>query len=141
MLALRDEGRGCVVDEDVERCLAPDRIHQVVDGGTIANIARDCRDLAAGLRAHLSRGCFEPVELAAADDELGAEREEAAPHRGTEARAAAGDEDALIPEQTCFKHRLNPPFSYSIIAGHRVREATRTISAGRILDCFAALAT
>src|ERR1700733_10062300 len=69
MLALRDEGRGSVVDEDVEWCLAPDRIHHVVDGGTIANIACDRRDLAATLRAHLSRGCFEPVELAPADHE------------------------------------------------------------------------
>lgn len=81
MLALRDEGRGRIVDEDVERRLTPDCIHHVVDGRTVANVACDGRDLAAGLRAHLRRGCFETVELAAADHELGAECEKAAAPR------------------------------------------------------------
>ena len=40
--------------------------------------------------------------------ELGAEREEAAAHSGPKPRAAAGDQDALVPQQACFKHRLNP---------------------------------
>src|SRR4051794_12177549 len=110
MLTLRDESRSRVVDENIERRLAPDGVHHALDGGAIADIAGDRRDLAAGLFAHLARRRLEPIELAAADHELGAEREEAARHCSTETRTATGDEDTLVLEQTCFKHGLNPPF-------------------------------
>src|SRR5262249_49179419 len=116
MFALRDEGRGSIVDENVERRRAPDRVHHVVDGGTVTDVAGDGRDLAAGLCPHLSGSRLQPVKLAAADHELCAEREETAPHRGTESRATTGDEDALVPKQTCFKHRLNPPIDTPVIA-------------------------
>src|SRR3954451_14324183 len=112
MLTLRDESRCRVVDENIERRLAPDGVHHALDGGAIADIAGDRRDLAAGLFAHLARRRLEPIELAAADHELGAEREEAARHCSTETRTATGDEDTLVLEQTCFKHGLNPLFFF-----------------------------
>jgi hypothetical protein len=83
-------------------------IHHAVDGGAVADVASDGRDLAAGLCAHLGGGRLEAIEPAATDQELGAEREEAAAHCGPKPRAAAGDQDALVPQQACFKHRLNP---------------------------------
>src|SRR3954454_6468540 len=138
MLALRNESRSRVVDENIERRLAPDGVHHALNGGAVADIAGDRRDLAAGLFAHRARRRIEPIELPAADHELGAEREEAARHCSTETRTATGDEDALVLEQACFKHGLNPPF---LSSRHCERsEAIQAISAARILDCFAALA-
>src|ERR1700759_5774941 len=108
MLGLRDEGRGSIVDQHVERRLAPDRVHHALDRRAIANVAADGGDLAAGLTAHLRSGRLQPIELAATDDELRAEREETPTHRSAKSRAATGHQDALVLEQTCFKHRLNP---------------------------------
>src|SRR3954452_14832472 len=116
MLALRNESRSRVIDENIERRLAPDGVHHALDGGAVADIAGDRRDLAAGLFAHRGRRRLEPIDLAAADHEFSAEREEAARHCSTETRTATGDEDALVLEQACFKHGLNPPFSSSVIA-------------------------
>src|SRR5437763_15241794 len=99
MLALRNESRSRVVDEDIERRLAPDGVHHALDGGAVADIAGDRRDLAAGLFSHLARRRLEAIELAAADHELGAEREEAVRHRSTETRTAAGDGASLVLEQ------------------------------------------
>ncbi len=121
MLALCDEGGSGIVDEDVERRLAPDRIHHAVDRRTVADIAGDGDDRAAGLVAHLARRRLEPLELAAADHELGAEREEATPHRSAETRTTPGNEGALVLQQACFKHRLNPFSADFVIASHRVR--------------------
>src|SRR3954469_929712 len=123
MLTLRDESRCRVVDENIERRLAPDGVHHALDGGAIADIAGDRGDLAAVLFAHLARRRLEPIELAAADHELGAEREETVRHCSTEARTAAGDEDALVLEQACFKHGLNPScFVVARAAGNRTAE-------------------
>ncbi len=96
MLAPCDEGRGSIADEDIERRLAPDLIHHPIDGGAIADVASDSRDLAVDLRAHLGGGRLKKaIELAATDHELGAEREEAAARCGPKPRAAAGDQDGL----------------------------------------------
>jgi hypothetical protein len=115
MLALRDEGRGGIVDENIERRLAPDLVHHVLDSTAVADVAADRRNLAAGLFAHPGGSRLQTIELAAADHKLGAQFEKATPHRGAQARAAAGDQHPLVPQQACFKHRLNPLSSNSVI--------------------------
>ena len=52
MLGLRDEGGGGVVDQHVERRVAPDRIQHGLDIGAVANVAADRGHLAAGIGAH-----------------------------------------------------------------------------------------
>ncbi|MGY3645670.1 hypothetical protein ACVWW2_000961 [Bradyrhizobium sp. LM4.3] len=124
MLTLRDEGRSGIVDENIERRLAPDGVHHALDGGAVADIAGHDGDLAAGLFAHLARRRFQPIELATADHELRTERKEAAPHRRAETRATTGDEDALVPKQARFKHRLNP--CYFVVASEGKPSRNRT---------------
>ena len=86
-------------------------------------------DLAAGLAAHLGRGRLQQFEPAAADDELGAKLQEAAPHRRAKPGAAAGDQDALSLQQAFFKHRFTP--SVSRHCEERSDEAIQTIR-GRV---------
>src|SRR3954468_2708135 len=95
MLALRNESRSRVVDEDIERRLAPDGLHHALDGGAVADITGDRRDLPAGLFAHLARRRLEPIDLAAADHELRAQRAEAASYRRARARPATSAEMRL----------------------------------------------
>ena len=105
LLGLRDEGCGGVVDQHIERRIAPDRVHHGVDSGPVANVAADRGHLAAKFAAHLSRGRLQQFEPAAADDQFGAKLDEAASHRSAEPGAAAGDQDALSRQQAFFKHR------------------------------------
>ena len=67
LLGLRDEGRGGIVDENIERCLAPDRIHHGLDIGAVANVASDRGDLAAGIAPHPGRRRFQQFEPPAAN--------------------------------------------------------------------------
>src|SRR6478752_9278907 len=127
MFALRNESSRRVVDENIQRRLAPDGVHHALDGGAVADIAGDRRDLAAGLFAHPARRRLEAIELAAADHELGTEREEAVRHRSTETRTATGDEDSLVLEQACFKHGLNPPCFVVASAAKQSRNRTAEI--------------
>ena len=106
MFGLCDESRSRIVDEHVDRRLAPERIHHGIDRGAVPDVASDRGDLAAGVAAHFGCRSLQQFEPAAADDELGAQLQEAAPHRRTEPRTAAGDQDALSPQQAFFKHRL-----------------------------------
>jgi len=108
-LALRDEGRGCVVDENVERLFAPDRVHHGLDAGAVANVAPDRVNLAAGLAAHPGRGCLQHLKPSAADDQFGAKLDEAASYRCTEPGAAPGDQNALSRQQAFFKHGFKTP--------------------------------
>src|SRR5262249_31358652 len=62
-------------------------------------------DSAPGFRRQLGGGLGEHLLAAAADDELGAELEEAMAHAVAEASAAASDEDALVVEQVRLEHR------------------------------------
>src|SRR5262249_53963999 len=108
MFGLCNEGCACVVDENVERRFAPDRIHHRIHRGTVANVAADRRDLAAALAPHLGGRLLQHLDPAAADDELGTELKEAPSHRSTKPRAAAGDENALSSEQIFFEHLFAP---------------------------------
>jgi hypothetical protein len=87
----------------------PDRLHHGLDRDTVADVATDRGDLAARMLAHLVRRGLEQFQPPAADHELGAEFEKAASHRGSQARAAAGDENALSGQQMLFEHCLIPP--------------------------------
>src|SRR5207248_381461 len=104
MFGLRDKGRSRVVDEYVDRRVVPERIHHGIDCAAITNIAPDRSDLAAGIAAHPSRLRLQELEPAAADEELGTQLQEAASHRRTKPRAAAGDQDPLSRQQVLFKH-------------------------------------
>src|SRR6516164_4025305 len=137
MLGLRDEGSRGIVDEHIERRLAPDLIHHALDGCTVADIAAQGRDLAAILFAHCGRSSLEPVEAAAANDEFGTKLEETTSHRRSQSRTATGHQNAFPFEQACFKHRLNPPSICLVVAskarrkappGDRLREAKSTLS-------------
>ena len=77
---------------------APSRMSHLIDA-----------DLAAEFAAHLRRRRLQQFEPAAADDQLGAELDEAAPHRRTEPGTAAGDQYALSRQQALFEHRLILP--------------------------------
>jgi hypothetical protein len=123
---LRDEGGGGVVDEHVERRIAPDRVHHGIDGSAVAQVASDDAHLAAEFAAQLRRRLFEQFKPAAADDQFGAELDEAASHRRSKPGAAAGDQYAFPRQQAFFKHRFKilftPPTSslrngFAVIAG------------------------
>src|ERR1700733_9963938 len=104
MLGLRDEGRGGIVDENIERRLAPDRIHHGLDISAVANVTSDRGDFAAGIVAHLGRRRFQQFKPAAANHKLGAKFKEAASHRSPEPGATAGDQYPLSAQQAFFKH-------------------------------------
>ena len=55
LFGLRDEGGGGVIDQHVDRRLAPDRVHHGLDRGAIPDIAFERRDLAAELAAKFCR--------------------------------------------------------------------------------------
>ena len=122
MLGLRDEGRGGIVDQHVERRLAPDRVHHGIDRGAVANVASDDADLAAEIVAHLRRRRLQQFEPAAADDQFGAELDEAASHRSTEPGTAAGDQDAFFRQQAFFEHRLILLLVTAVIPDRRVAQ-------------------
>ena len=105
LLGAGDEVAGGVVDEGVERTDGPDLLEHGVDGGGVADVAAVGLDSAPGFRAELGGRFGQHLLAAAADDELGAELEEAAAHAEAEAGAAAGDEDALALEQVGLEHR------------------------------------
>src|SRR5262249_36783216 len=121
LLRLRDEGRSRIVDQHVDRRCAPRRIHHRIDRGAVANVATDRADLAAGPLTHLGGGRPEQLEPAAANDEFGAKLEKAAPHRRTEPRTAAGDQDAFPFQQAFFKHSFTPIFLSSSLRGAKRR--------------------
>jgi hypothetical protein len=112
LLGLRDEGRGRVVDENVDRPITPDRIHHRIDCDAIADVAALHGDLAAGTAAHVGSGRFQQFQPAPADHEVSAKLQEAAAHRRAEPGAAAGDQDALSLQQAFFKHCFLPPDGY-----------------------------
>jgi hypothetical protein len=109
MFSLRNERRGSIVDQDIDRRDAPDLLHHDVDRRAVADIASGHRDLSAKLVAHLCSGRLQQFEPATADDQFGAEFDEATSHRGSESGAAASYQDPLSSQQVFFKHRLNPP--------------------------------
>src|SRR5882672_179203 len=109
MFGLREEGCGSIVDQHIDRRLAPDLIHHGIDRAAVAYIALCHRNLAAETAAHLRGGCLQQFEPATADDQFRAELDEAASHRGAKPGAAAGDQNTLSRQQAFFKHRLIPP--------------------------------
>jgi hypothetical protein len=106
-LGLGNEGRGGIVDQDVERSIAPDRIHHGVHCGAMANVAGQRCDLAAEIAAHLCSGRLQQFEPAAADAEICAKLGKASCHRRPQPGAAAGDQDAFCLEQVLFEHGLS----------------------------------
>ena len=105
VLGAGDEVAGGVVDEGVERTHGPDLLQHGVDRRGIAHVATMGLDSAPGLGREPGGGLGQSMLAAAADDQFGAELEEAAAHAEAEAGAAAGDEDALAPEQIGLEHR------------------------------------
>src|SRR5262249_14520159 len=105
VLGAGDEVAGGVVDEGVERAHGPDLLEHGLDSGGVADVAAVGLDFAPGFSAELGGRLGQPLLAAAADDELGAELEEAPAHAEAEAGAAAGDQDALVPEQVGLEHR------------------------------------
>ncbi len=60
-------------------------------------------DPAAEIAANLARRRLKHLEPSAADDQFGAKLDEAAPHRGAEPGAAAGDQYPLSRQQILFQ--------------------------------------
>ena len=83
---------------------ADHRVHVV----GVADVHRVRLDPAAVLRHQLGRGGVEHRLAAAADVELGAQLQVPGGDLAAQARAAAGDQDALALQQLAFEHEVLP---------------------------------
>ena len=83
--------------------LAIDVGHAGLDGLVVADVER-APGAAAAVLADLGGHALELVGAAAADDDVGAERRQLVRDRAADARAAAGDPDALAGEQARGEH-------------------------------------
>src|SRR5262249_36674464 len=105
VLGARDEVARGVVQEAGERAaIVPDRLHHCVDRLSVADVDSAGLHRAAVLCRQLARGFLQRVLPAPADVDLGAQLEVPRRHLAAEARAAAGDEDALALENVFLEH-------------------------------------
>ena len=82
----------------------------VTGGGSGLGAAMGRRFLELGADLVICGRRLELLEATAANDEIGAKLEKAAPHCGTKPRTAAGDQDAFPLQQAFFKHGFTPIF-------------------------------
>ena len=104
MFGLRNEGRGGIIDQHIDRRLAPYLFHHRIDRSAVADIAADHAHLAAEFAAHPRGRRLQQFEPAAANDQLRAELDEAVSHRRPEPRTATCDQYPLSRQQALFKH-------------------------------------
>ncbi len=105
-----DEISRCIVDEIGERPGREDVRHHRIDRGRIADVDAIGGDLAAMFAHEFGGGRLAHGFPPAADEELGAEREEFFRHALAQPGAAAGHQDAPAAQQSVFEHAL-PRFS------------------------------
>src|SRR3546814_8983852 len=103
-LAAGEEVAGGVVHQEVQRPLLPDRRHQPVDLGSVAQVAGNRAAAAGEVGVELGPRLLEHVLAPPADDELRAELQHAPAHRLAEAGAATGDQDALALQEIALEH-------------------------------------
>src|SRR5262249_16654827 len=73
------------------------------------DIAALAGDAPTGLLHELAGGLFQHVLAAAADEDLGTQRQEMAGDRLSDAGSAAGDEDALAGPEIVLEHQILYP--------------------------------
>ena len=105
ILGARDEVSGGIVDEVGQRAGAEDIFHHGVDCRRIADVDPIGLDVAAMFGGELGGGGLADRFAAAADENVGAEREKLLGHAFAEAGAAAGHQDAFAAKQSVLEHR------------------------------------
>src|SRR5207237_9165905 len=99
------ETAGGVVDQVGEPpALVPDALHHRIDRRGIADVDRMCTNDTTAAGDQLLRGALQHRPAPPAKPELGAEFEVFGSDLLAQARAAAGDEDALTLEQAFLEH-------------------------------------
>src|SRR3546814_15595108 len=104
-LAAGEEVAGGVVHQEVQRPLLPDRRHQPVDLGSVAQVAGNRAAAAGEVGVELGPRLLEHVLAPPADDELRAELQHAPAHRLAEAGSATRAQDALALQEIALQPR------------------------------------
>src|SRR3546814_20180284 len=103
-LAAGEEVAGGVVHQEVQRPLLPDRRHQPVDLGSVAQVAGNRAAAAGEVGVELGPRLLEHVLAPPADDELRAALQPAPAHRLAEAGAAPRAQAALALQDIALEH-------------------------------------
>jgi hypothetical protein len=104
ILRARDEITGRIVDQVGQRTGCENVRHHRIDRRRIADINAIARHLAAMLRHQFGSGFITHAFAAAADEELGAERQEFLRHALAQSGAAASHQNAPAAQQSVLEH-------------------------------------